>query len=191
MGPACFILDALVTGAQLPRHLANIRSPYNEMANAPIVITALQPDPRSMRLQHHYHAQFLVTPTLTLGARFNYAIAKLKTEWVIIALQTKSLAPDTWAGLTPKLEAYFFDAMQVGLTPPALPARLLQRFLASAQAHPPYIVIRRSWLEKLGGFDPELDGDTINDFLHRLNACPTRWHPLNPPNKHANDNILS
>ncbi|MCL7929973.1 hypothetical protein [Halomonas llamarensis] len=178
MGPACFILDALVTGAQLPRHLANIRSPHNEIANAPIVITTLQPDPRSKRLQHHYHAQFLVTPTLLLGARFNLAIAKLKTEWVIIALQATPLAPDAWAGLTAKLDAYVIDAMLVGLPLPALPTQLLHRFLASAQAHPPYIVIHRSWLEKLGGFDPELDGDAISDFLHRLNACPTRWKAL-------------
>jgi hypothetical protein len=191
MGPVCFILDALVTGAQLPRHLANIRSPNNEMANAPIVITALQPDPRSLRFQHYYHAQFLVTPTLTLGARFNCAIAKLKAEWLIIALQAKPLAPDTWTGLTVKLDASVVDAMRIGLPLPALPTRLLQHFLSSAQAHPPYIVIHRRWLEKLGGFDPELDSDAINDFLYRLNACPTRWNALNSPRKnHANGDML-
>ncbi|MDR5897382.1 hypothetical protein QC823_00015 [Halomonas vilamensis] len=190
MGPVCFIIDALVTGAQLPRHLANIRSPYNELANAPIVITAQQPDPRLARLQYHYQAQCLMMPALTLGARFNGTVAKLKAEWLIIALQKKPLPPGAWAGLTSKLDAHVVDAILIKGSTSALPIRLLQRLLTSTQALPPYLVIHRSWLERLGGFDPELDSDAISDFFHRLNACPTRWNTLNNPRKNpANGNM--
>ncbi|MYL22911.1 hypothetical protein GLV89_03760 [Halomonas alkaliantarctica] len=198
MRSVCFILDALVTGAQLPRHLVSIRSPQAEMADAPVVITTLQPDLRLMRLQKRYHSQSLVTPTLSLGARLNYAVDRLNAEWVIIALQKSPIPPEAWVALHAKLNVYLIDAVLIGLPTPALPKRLLQRFVAAVQAHPPYLAIRRGWLEQLGGFDPELDDEAIRDIIHRLNVCPTRWDAISfrhinatsqSPPFHAQENV--
>lgn len=175
MGSVCFIVDAMVTGEMLPRHLKSIRE--SEVADhlLPILVTSTQAHPRLSSIEQRYHTHCLVTPALPLGARLNKASFACQAEWLIIALQKQPLPASLWGSLYPQLNNYSLDALIIGLAQPSLSERILRRLLASALLLPPYIAVRRAWFERLGGFDTELDIDsTINDFLKRLHDCPTR-----------------
>lgn len=174
MGTACFIVDALVTGALLPRHLRSIRQSGLPDHLAPIIVTNTWADARQALLEQRYQVHSLITPPLTLGARLNQAAYTSQSEWLLIALHKKPMAAQLWRELYPQLENYALDAFMIGSDPLRFSERLLQQFLGSAVAVPPYMAIRRSWLERLGGFDPELDEPALVDFLQRLYACPTR-----------------
>ncbi|MDQ7734851.1 hypothetical protein QT231_19260 [Halomonas sp. SpR1] len=175
MGSVCFIVDAMVTGEMLPRHLRSIRESGVADHLLPILVTATQAQERLSAIEQRYHTHSLITPARPLGARLNKAAFVSQAEWLIIALQKKPLSADLWGALYPQLNTYTLDALIIGLTRPTLSERILRRLLASALIFPPYIAVRRAWLERLGGFDPELDDHSaINDFLQRLHACPTR-----------------
>ncbi|WP_386081670.1 glycosyltransferase family A protein [Vreelandella sp. F11] len=175
MGSVCFIVDAMVTGEMLPRHLKSIRESGVADHLLPILVTATQAQERLSAIEQRYHAHSLITPARPLGARLNKAAFASQAEWLIIALQKKPLSADLWGALYPQLNTYTLDALIIGFTRPTLSERILRRLLASALIFPPYIAVRRAWLERLGGFDPELDdNNAIDDFLQRLHACPTR-----------------
>lgn len=180
MGSACFIVDAMVTGAMLPRHLKSIRDSGVADHLLPILVTSTHPHARFNAIEQRYRTHCLVTPTLPLGARLNKAAFTSQAEWLIIALQKQPLPASLWGSLYPQLNTYTLDALFIGLEQPTLLTRILRRFLANAQLLPPYIAIRRAWFERLGGFDPELDAENaLDDFLQRLYACPTRLKTYN------------
>lgn len=180
MGSVCFIVDAMVTGEMLPRHLKSIRESGVADHLLPILVTATQAQERLSTIEQRYHTHSLITPARPLGARLNKAASTSQAEWLIIALQKKPLPASLWASLYAQLNTYTLDALIIGLARPSLPERILRRLLASALILPPYIAVRRAWLERLGGFDPELDDDSaIDDFLQRLHACPTRLKNYN------------
>lgn len=175
MRSVCFIVDAMVTGAQLPRHLQSIRDSGVADRLLPILVTGTQANARLTSIGQRYHTHCLITPAQPLGARLNKAAFASHAEWLIIALQKKPMPASLWDTLYPQLNTYTLDALIISLSQPSLSERLLRRLLASALIMPPYIAVRRAWLERLGGFDPELDEDSaVGDFLHRLHACPTR-----------------
>lgn len=175
MGSVCFIVDAMVTGEMLPRHLKSIRESGVADHLLPILVTATQAQERLSAIEQRYHAYSLITPAQPLGARLNKAAFASQAEWLIIALQKKPLSAALWGALYSQLDTYTLDALIIGFTRPTLSERILRRLLASALIFPPYIAVRRAWLERLGGFDPELDdNNAIDDFLQRLHACPTR-----------------
>ncbi|WP_249978919.1 hypothetical protein [Vreelandella olivaria] len=174
MGMACFIVDALLTGAQLPRHLRSIRQSGLPDHLVPIIVTNTCTDARLALLEQRYHVHGLITPPLTLGARLNQAAYISQSEWLLIALHKTPMAAPLWIELYPQLDTYALDALMIGSDPRRFSERLLQHFLGSTVTIPPYIAIRWSWLERLGGFDPELDESALVDFLQRIYACPTR-----------------
>ena len=175
MGSVCFIVDAMVTGEMLPRHLKSIRGSGVADHLLPILITATQAQERLSAIEQRYHAHALITPARPLGVRLNKAAFASQAEWLIIALQKKPLSAELWGTLYPQLDTHTLDALLIGFIRPKLPERIRRRLLANTLILPPYIAVRRVWLERLGGFDPELgDNSVIDDFLQRLHACPTR-----------------
>ncbi|MDQ7729307.1 glycosyltransferase family A protein [Halomonas sp. SpR8] len=175
MGSVCFIVDAMVTGAMLPRHLRSIRKSGVADHLLPIVVTGSHNHARLSSIEQRYYTHCLITPKLPLGARLNKAALSCQAEWLVIALQKQPLPASLWGSLYPQLDAHTLDALIIGIAQPSFSERILRRILASALLLPPYIAVRRAWFESLGGFDPELDSESaINDFLKRLHACPTR-----------------
>ena len=174
MGTVCFIVDATVTGALLPRHLRSIRESGLAEHVVPIIVTCNQVDERLSSIEQRYHVHCLITPSQTLGARINRAAYVSQAEWVMIALDKQPLAAQLWYLLYPQLHTLALDALLISATTPRLSERLLQRFFGASTAVPPYVAIRRTWFERLGGFDPELEAPALQDFLQRLYACPTR-----------------
>lgn len=180
MGSVCFIVDAMVTGAMLPRHLKSIRESGMADHLLPILVTGTQAHARLSSIEQRYHTHCIITPVLPLGARLNKAAFASQAEWLIIALQKQPLPASLWGSLYTQLNTYALDALMIGLAPPTFSERILRRLLASALLLPPYIAVKRAWFERLGGFDPELDDDSaIDDFLQRLYACPTRLKTYN------------
>lgn len=180
MGSVCFIIDAMVTGAMLPRHLKSIRESGIADHLLPILVTGTRPQVRLTSIEQRYHTHCLITPNKPLGARLNQAAFNSQAEWLIIALQKQPLPASLWGSLYPQLSAYTLDVIMIGLAKPTLSERILRRLLASALILPPYIAVRRAWFERLGGFDPELDElNAIKDFLQRLHACTTRLKSYN------------
>ncbi|MBR2513076.1 MAG: glycosyltransferase family 2 protein [Halomonas sp.] len=174
MGTVCFIVDALVTGARLPRHLHSIRQSGHSDHLVPIIVTHTRADNRLADLEQRYQVHCVITPLRPLGARLNQAAYISQAEWLVIALKKKNIAPEQWDEIIPQLDTSSLDALIIVSAPPRFSSRLLQRFMGSAITVPPYIAIRRAWLERLGGFDPELDEQALIDLLQRLYACPTR-----------------
>lgn len=174
MGTVCFIVDALVTGARLPRHLHSIRQSGHAEHLVPIIVTHTRADKRLTEMEQRYQVHCVITPSRPLGARLNQAAYLSQAEWLFIALKKKPIASEQWDEIFPQLDTYALDALIIVSAPPRFSARLLQRLIGSAVTVPPYIAIRRAWLERLGGFDPELDEPALMDLLQRLYACPTR-----------------
>nr|WP_290826988.1 hypothetical protein [Halomonas sp.] len=175
MGSVCFVVDAMVTGAMLPRHLKSIRESGVADHLLPILVTGTQPNARLASIEQRYHTHCLITPARPLGERLNKAAFHNQAEWLIIALQKQPLPASMWAPVYQQLTTYSLDALIIGLARPTLSERIRQRLLASALLLPPYIAVRRAWFERLGGFDPDLDDTSaLLDFLQRLHACSTR-----------------
>lgn len=180
MGSVCFIVDAMVTGAMLPRHLKSIRESAIADQLLPILVTGTRPHARLTTIEQRYHTHCLITPGKSLGARINQAALSNQAEWLVIALQKQPLPAHMWSSLYPQLNAYRLDAILIGLAKPSLSERFLRRLLANKLLLPPYIAVRRTWLERIGGFDPELDEfNALNDFLQRLHTCSTRMKTYN------------
>lgn len=174
MGTVCFIVDASVTGVLLPRHLRAIRQTGLADHIFPIIVTGPTADPRISHFEHRYRVHFLITPSQPLGERINQAAYLSQADWLLIAMQQQTLEAKLWCLLYPQLDTYTLDAFLIGSEPPRLSERLFQRFLGTGVAVPPYIAIKRTWLERLGGLDPELDETALTDLLQRLYACSTR-----------------
>ncbi|GEN27834.1 hypothetical protein HVA01_14800 [Halovibrio variabilis] len=197
MGSVCFIVDAVVTGSMLPRHLQSIRDSGVADHLLPIFVTGAYTQPRLADIEQRYHTHFLITPQLPLGARLNKAAFASQAEWLIIALQKQPPSAALWHSLYPQLTTSTLDALIIGLKQPSLAERILRRLLATTLLLPPYMAVRRVWLERLGGFDPEFDGKTaIDDFIQRLRACPTRLknydgQQLSQINEPENDTLLN
>jgi len=175
MGRVCFIVDALVTGARLPRHLYSIRQSSRADHRVPIIVTHTRTDNRLTEIEQRFQVHCVITPSRPLGARLNQAAYISQAEWLLIALKKKTIEPEQWDEIMPQLDdTAALDALIIVNSPPRFFTRLLQRLVGSAITVPPYIAIRRAWLERIGGFDPELDEPAVKDILQRLYACPTR-----------------
>ncbi|WP_434983953.1 hypothetical protein [Vreelandella zhaodongensis] len=179
MGMACFIVDASVTGALLPRHLRAIRQTGLVDLTLPVIVTGTTVDPRLSYMEQRYQVHCLITPSLPLGARINQAAYASQADWLLIAMQQQPLEAKFWGLFFPQLGACTLDVFFIGSDLPRLSERLRQRFLGAATAVPPYIAIRRAWLERIGGLDPELDTPALTDLLQRLYAFPTRLQTFN------------
>ena len=175
MGSVCFIVDTLVTGANLPRHLQSIRGSGIANHLLPILVTGTHLQPRLSDIEQRYHTYCLITPALPLGTRLNKAAFTSQAEWLIIALQKQPIPAHQWELLYQQLNTHTLDALLIGPAKSSFSERILRRMLTNALLLPSYIAVRQAWLERLGGFDPDLDNDrAIEDFLQRLYACPTR-----------------
>lgn len=180
MKSVCFIIDTSVTGAQLPRHLRTIYQAAADHTACTLQVTSRHHDLRLTQMEQRFDAHCTTLPDTALGARLNHAAATSQAEWLVFALHATALPSTLWVAMFPMLDSYAVDAIALGSSEPTLPARLLQRLLATALQSPPYIAVRRTWLERLGGFDPDLDRSALHDFLQRLHACPTRIHTFLP-----------
>lgn len=184
MGSLCFIADALVTGAMLPRHLGALHTAgLLESPQVQLLVTTSQPDPRLSLLESRYQARCLLTPELTLGERLNHAALSSQADWFVFACQPSCPTAAAWPKIVSRLNTHKLDVLMIGMPRLGLVERLLQRFFNTALLLPPYFAVTRSWLEKIGGFDPELDRDALHDLLQRLQTCPTRIQCINVPLK--------
>ncbi|MCC5902265.1 MAG: hypothetical protein JJT87_10085 [Halomonas sp.] len=175
MATVCFIVDAVVTGSYLPRHLRAIRQSGHADHLLPIIVTNTCADTRLAQIEQRYQARGLVTPAQLLGARINQAANVSQAEWLFIALNKTPVASQLWSALYAQLETpTLLDALIILNAPPRFSTRLLRHLVKASAPVPPYLAIRRTWLERLGGFDPELDESSLGDLLQRLYACPTR-----------------
>lgn len=66
MGSVCFIVDAMVTGEMLPRHLKSIRESGVADHLLPILVTTTQAQERLSAIEQRYHAHSLITPARPL-----------------------------------------------------------------------------------------------------------------------------
>ncbi|WP_346796619.1 hypothetical protein R5M92_14170 [Halomonas sp. Bachu 37] len=166
-----------MTGATLPRHLHAVPSQSAESTNGQLILTAGEKDSRLAALALRHHAQLLSIPHRLLGARLNHAVLYTRAEWLIFPFQGAAV-PSAWQPIFSQLDTHLLDAAMIGIPQPTLTERLLQRFLPPTTPVPPYLAVTRTWLEKIGGFDAELDLAAPSDLLQRLMACPTRIKAL-------------
>jgi hypothetical protein len=115
MSTVCFIVDATVTGALLPRHLRSIRESGLAEHVVPIIVTCNQIDERLSPIEQRYHVHCLITPSQTLSARINRAAYVSQAEWVMIALDKQPLAAQLWYLLYPQLHTLALDALLIRL----------------------------------------------------------------------------
>ncbi|XKH60420.1 hypothetical protein LG290_01140 [Halomonas sediminis] len=148
-----------------------------------LLVTTSQPDPRLSQLESRYQVRCLLTPELTLGERLNHAALSSQADWFVFACQPSCPTPAAWPKIISRLNAHKLDVLMIGMSRPGLFERLLQRFFNKTLLLPHYFAVTRSWLEKIGGFDPELDHNALHDLLQRLQTCPTRIQYIKVPLK--------
>ncbi len=127
---------------------------------------------RLTTLAEHHGARLLALPAGARGQRFNEAANALPTD-VLAFLDPAAELPDDW--LIDVNQALFveqWDAVALivdGRMGPAWLGRLCRPTYRSLA-----LCIKRTWFERVGGFDPERDADAERDLLARLAACHAR-----------------
>ena len=124
------------------------------------------------KLAERYGARTLTLPGVARGARLN-AAANCSHGEVLVFIESTSELSEQWLheiDQTLRLQAW--DALV--LVAERWPVSAWLSRIGRSRLHIQAFVVQRAWFERLGGFDPELDGRAERDLLGRLQACHAR-----------------
>lgn len=171
---ATLFIDARSAGARLPRELSLVAPLAIDRDLELIVIDDTQ-DTRIIRIASRYKARHVRLCGLPLGKRLNTAIADTSSSVLVFPLLGCIASTRTLLQLIQRIAAGEVDAVTLLDRAPGLLARLLR-------PHKPApivgICMARHWYERLGGCDPQLDRDALNDLVERLRHCGARLEPI-------------
>lgn len=174
---ACILIDARSAGARLPRQLAVVAPLARTSGNATFTLRVLDDtgDARLPRIAQRFGARLVSVAPLPLGQRLNEAIAGSNGEVLVFPGIGNVTRAEALARLAAEVAAGKLDATPLPTRQEGLLTRLLARLrqLPSGDG----LCISRSWFERIGGCDPELDGDALRELLERLHACGARIRP--------------
>ncbi|WP_136065486.1 glycosyltransferase family protein [Modicisalibacter radicis] len=123
-------------------------------------------------LAERHGARTLTLPGLTRGARLN-AAANVGHGNVLVFIESTGELSDTWLQeIDQALRVQPWDALV--LAADRWPASAWFPRIGRARLHAQVFAVQRVWFERLGGFDPELEGQAERDLLGRLQACHAR-----------------
>jgi hypothetical protein len=124
------------------------------------------------KLAERYGARTLTLSGMARGARLN-AAANCSDGDVLVFIESPSELSDTWLHeIDQALRLQAWDALVLVAERRSVSAWLSR--IGRARLHTQVFAVQRVWFERLGGFDPELEGRAERDLLGRLQACHAR-----------------
>ncbi|WP_444999915.1 hypothetical protein [Halomonas mongoliensis] len=174
---ACILIDARSAGARLPRQLAVVAPLVQAAGEATFTLWVLDDtgDARLPRIAQRFGARLVSAAPLPLGQRLNEAIASSNSDILVFPGIGNTTRAEALARLTAEVAAGRLDAAILPTRHAGRLARLLARLrrLPSGDG----LCLSRSWFERIGGCDPELDDQAFRELLERLQACGARIRP--------------
>ncbi|MGM0914627.1 MAG: hypothetical protein ACQEXC_11785 [Pseudomonadota bacterium] len=164
------LIDARSAGARLPRELALVASLAADQSFELVVVDDTQ-DPRVIGIARRYGARHLRLPGAPLGERLATAIPKTSGSLLVFPVLGSLSSTHSLLQLAQRVSVGEVDAVILPGSMPGLFARLLGRRKPATTAG---ICLARHWYERLGGCDPGLDRDALNDLVARLRHCGAR-----------------
>lgn len=130
------------------------------------------------KLAEHHGARTLTLPGLARGARLNAGANASHGDILVFIEPTSELSDDWLHEIDQALRLQAWDAL-VLVTERWPVSAWLQR-IGRTRLHTQLFAVQRIWFERLGGFDPELEGQAERDLLGRLQACHARVQQCRP-----------
>lgn len=168
----CILLDAPTFASRLPHRLATLErlARHSDLSLDIVVIDDRSPS-RIEELAQRYGAQRLGCSGTTQGERLNVAVSRTQGEVLV------------FPGSNSHLEAWLSSACEAILhqrwDAVVLHAHHLskwQKLWLRLRRQPPQstLCVSRVWFERIGGFDPQLNGGAVPELVERLHACQAR-----------------
>nr|WP_298250402.1 hypothetical protein [uncultured Halomonas sp.] len=164
------LIDARSAGARLPRELALVAPLVAEQAFELVVIDDTQ-DTRVAGIARRHGARHVSMPNAPLGKRLGITIPSTTGSVLVFPALGCLASARTLLDLARRVSDGEVDALALSGNPPSLLARVLGRKQPDAAAG---ICLARHWYERLGGCDPLLDRDALDDLIGRLRLCGAR-----------------
>ncbi|NWN84169.1 MAG: hypothetical protein HLX48_14440 [Halomonas sp.] len=164
------LIDARSAGARLPRELALVAPLAAEQAFELTVIDDTQ-DSRVADISRRHGARHVPMPHAPLGKRLGIAIPNTTGSVLVFPALGCLTSTRTLLELARRVSNREVDALALSGDPPGLLARVLGRKKPDTAAG---ICLARHWYERLGGCDPLLDRDALDDLIGRLRLCGAR-----------------
>ena len=172
--PISLFLDARTAGPQLPHMLHALGHLARQWPGGYELLLVDDTENESLAsLAQQYHATLVTSTAPTLGCRFNTAVAASQGR-VLLFPGSVGQPLSTWLGqrlATVEGEREWDVAVLL-----ARPPRPLMRWFRWLQRASPLDTfwVARTWFERIGGCDPQLDSEALPDLLERLRACQAR-----------------
>lgn len=164
------LIDARSAGARLPRELALV-APLAADHTFELTVIDDTHDPRIARIARRYTAHHVPLSRASLGERLTTGIQHASGSVLVFPRLGCINSTRTLLRLARRVSSGEVDAMILSGTAPSLLARLFRHKKPVPIAG---ICLARQWYERLGGCDPLLDRDVLDDLVERLRLCGAR-----------------
>lgn len=131
-----------------------------------------KPRNRMDQLAEAHGARQLLLPGLPRGKRLNVASNHSQAD-VLVFVDPAIDLPQGWLNFVEQTLFHQHWDVTALVTDGWPGTHWLQRFYRPG-VRVPLLAMRRIWFERVGGFDPELEGSAERDLLSRLGACHAR-----------------
>jgi hypothetical protein len=171
---ACsIILDARASGAGLPRYLKAL-SPLIDQPDELLELLLVDDteDPRLSDLAQRHLARLLICHKTPLGGRLNSAVTLGQAEILVFPAQGLTPSIDWLSRATRAVENDETDCVLLAHLQATPLEKVRERLRPGSPSST--LCLSRSWFERIGGCDPDLDSNALPDLLDRLRACQAR-----------------
>ncbi|MBZ0331925.1 hypothetical protein KZO25_16530 [Halomonas sp. ANAO-440] len=173
MYASSILFDARSFGAQLPRHLGELkRDPRYGEGRHELLVVDDTGDRRLPGLASRFGVTLLPCPRCPLGERLNGAVAASQGELLLFPGGALHGFPAWLDNQLSDIGQQGWDAALLGVRNRSVLLRLLNWLYRASPTDT--ICVTRRWFERIGGFDPELEYDAIPELIERLRACQAR-----------------
>ncbi|KXS37968.1 MAG: hypothetical protein AWU55_1908 [Halomonadaceae bacterium T82-2] len=163
------ILDARRGHARLGRCLAGLARDFGQTPTRhEIWLLVDKSRSRIERLAEAHGARLLLLPDRPRGQRLNIVANRSQAD-VLAFLDPATDPPPGWLALVDQALASQWDVVAL-ISDGWLTTHWLAR-LPGGGGRIRLLAMRHSWFERVGGFDPDLEGTAERDLLARLRAC--------------------
>lgn len=174
----CVIIDTRRGYARLGRCLRAIATAVtNDQGSVDIILVADRVRSRLVTLADQHGASIIKLPAGPRGQRYNTIANSVQTEALVFIDATAEVPPGWFMHIEDALHDHWNAVI---LTTQSRFPPWLARFYHPA-GRTLALAIKRTWFERVGGFDPDLDNEAERDLVGRLMACHARVLQL-PPN---------
>lgn len=172
MNQFCVIIDTRRGYSRLGRCLQALAIASSRAGSTPVEIVLIADRVRSrlVSLAEQYGARVSKQPAAPRGQRYNTIAHSLQADSLVFIDATAELPPEWLAHAEEALREGHWNAVTLAIDRRLVWLERLYRGNKRIIA----LAVKRSWFERVGGFDPELDNEAERDLVDRLSACHAR-----------------